>query len=161
MTIARGSRPFARLKMSANAPFTDGVSRLIPFDTIDGITDSFGELTFTGLPPVGFNEVFVCQYGFYLVQLQLQVNTAPTTMVAALASVSGSSGDTSVVRAVSGYNSIVTSLNANRKSTETPLASTPPKFPTAIYCQLLMSGGGSGNIIASGTQMLIQQLSTY
>lgn len=159
--VARGSRPFARLKMSANAPFTAGVDKFIPFDVVDAISDSFGVITFTNQPPVGANPIFACQYGIYLVQMQIQVDTSPTSMTGVLVCASSSAADSSAIRTGSGFSALALSLNANRKNTELRLPGTPTAFPNGIYSVLSITGGGNGLIFASGTQMLIQQLTTY
>lgn len=160
MTVAKGSRPFARLSLSTDYTYIEGSAFNIPFDTIDFKSDSFGELTFVG-PPFGITPIFVCQPGIYFVQIQMRITTSPTKIDSILVCESGSAQDTA--QSTSFLSQAMTfSMNANRLSTETPYPSTPLFFPNLIYCNTLVTGGGANNkVIAASTKLFIEQLTTY
>lgn len=154
---AIGSRPFARLKLSADVPFSDGVAFFVPFNVEEFISDSFGGLNviggFFGLAPV-----FTCQRGIYSVQFQASISLFPVQMQVNLVSVSGSTNEISLTTAASGAATLTSTLSANREGTEAPYPGTPAAFPTVIYSQMLISGGGAGTLFANNTKMLIEQL---
>lgn len=151
-----GSRPFARLGLATNTAFSSGVPLIIPFSSLEFISDSFGVVAFPG-GSFGASPAFACQYGFYFVQLQFALNVQPSETQVTLASSSTTTSDVSVTDLHSGTSVLTMTLNANRLGNEIPYSGTPAGFPTVIFAQANMIGA-SGLILASGTKLFIQQL---
>lgn len=147
--------------MSGNFPFHDGATNNIPFDVDTIMSDSFGTSTFVA----GFTgQVFCCQYGTYLVQLQLQVNTNPTQMRADIFCQSGNIVEQTelVTYAPVFSNQFINGIfNSDHSSAESRVIGTPQAFPLVIRCSLTVNGGGDGAVLASGTSLLVQQLNSY
>lgn len=155
--LTKGSRPFARLTLSGNVAYADGVALTIPFD-VQKLSDSFGRTN----PVPGFvGDVFVCQYGIYKAQLQLEISTTPTQIRAGLSCQSGTGLDVSNILAYSPAQFLTTTLNADRINTELRFPGTPTAYPIIIYASMLITGGGAGTVLASKTSLLIEQLTTY
>lgn len=159
--IAKGSRPFARLTLSAPVAFTDGNEINIPFDT-STLSDSFGRLS---VVPGFSGNVFACQYGVYFAQLQVEVNVSAVQIRSSITCQSGVALDISHGIAQNTFSNQYMNLmlNANRINTELRYPNTPIAYPIVINCSIAVFGGGAGNIVSANgrTALLIQQLSTY
>jgi hypothetical protein len=144
--------PFAQLGLSADAPFVDGVSSLIPFDTVVYQSRAFGDFEIV----TGASALFV-PFGVYLVTLQANVDTTPTQLDANVIVQSGSDGD-------SGANSsalaaIALTMSAVRLGSETPFPG--HVLPVAVLPAALVTGGGNGNFIADTTKLFVWQLAQF
>jgi hypothetical protein len=138
----------ARLGLSAPVAFSDGVDLAIPFDVIQYRRGFVGDLLAT--PVDGF--VFVVGPGLYLVQTQVQLSAAPTTIRLTTGIASGSDDDTVSMITAGTTEELSVCMNALRLSTETPISASVFAAAGAV----LHAAGASGNILSA--EMLIVEL---
>lgn len=149
---AAAQMPFAQLGLSANTPFTAGVEAGIPFNTVVYESSSFGVFeTHVGI------SVFFVPFGVYLVTLQLNVSTSPTTLDAAVVIASGSGEDQSLVASTREFAALT--ISGVRLGSETPFPG--HSKPVIVLPTMLVTGGGDGNILAEHTKMLVWQLQQF
>lgn len=139
-----GALGFARLSLSANAAYSDGVDKQIPFDTIDDMSDGFGELVDGG--SLGTAGAFrLTSTGVYLVITVATVSAPGTAVVLAQLLGAGTlvgDGKTDTTGLSVSGSAVVTSVDGT----------------DGDISNVLRVAGASGNIVASGTSCLIVQV---
>lgn len=144
--------PFAQLGLSADVPFVDGAPTVLPFDEVVYQSTAFG-----GFEIESGNSLFYVPFGVYLVTLQADVDTTPTSLVGSITVASGSgldagsNGSTGIA--------VTVSMSAVRFGSETP--SPGHVRPCAILPAVAVIGGGNGEIQADTTKLFVWQLQQF